>query len=82
MTEWSFNFLLVTGIIQFENSSYHVNESSGNVTIGVVRQHGSAGSVGVRWKTLCDDSATHGMNYKGLQSEVQFQPGEVRAIII
>ena len=71
---------LVAGIFQFENAKYPVKESSGEVEIDVLRQHGSDGKVRVRWKTI-SGSATSGTDYTHRNSLIIFQSGEVWAII-
>ena len=47
------------GCLQFEKRGYLLKESCGNAEIGVLRQNGAAGIIGVKWRTI-DKSAING----------------------
>ena len=72
---------LVAGVFRFQNATYPIDESAGNVQIVVLRENGLDGDVHISWKTI-SGSATPGSDYTHRQGVIRFQAGEVRAIII
>ena len=69
--------LIEPGCLQFEKRGYLVKESCGKAEIGVLRQNGADGVIGVKWRTI-DKSAINGKDYSGGEGEIKFKHGEVK----
>ena len=54
-----------------------MKESCGDAEIGVLRQNGADGIIGVKWRTI-DKSAINGKDYSGGEGEIKFRHGEVK----
>ena len=64
------------GTLRFSQETYDAGENAGSVTITVVRQGGSAGTVTVDYATS-DGSATAGSDYTATSGTLTFGPGEL-----
>ncbi|MCI0462855.1 MAG: DNRLRE domain-containing protein, partial [Gemmataceae bacterium] len=62
------------GYLRFSEANYNVDESGPNLTVTVVREHGSAGSVTVAYATS-DGTATAGQDYTATSGTLTFAAG-------
>jgi glucose/arabinose dehydrogenase len=70
------------GQISLESSVVSVNEADGTVTLRILRQNGSAGTVSVDFRTT-PGTATGGVDYTAVSGTATFAPGEtVKTITI
>jgi len=63
------------GTFQIESTAYSIGETSGNVTIPIVRTGGSEGSVTINYATA-NGTAAAGTNYTATSGSVTFSEGE------
>lgn len=66
---------LPPGSLQFETSSYNVDENSGSVSVYVTRTNGSNGAVGIDY-TTSDGSAMAGSDYQNSLGSLSWADGE------
>ena len=63
------------GQFRFENPVSSVNEGDGIAAIWVLREHGSSGDVAVRVRSGTSGTATRGVDYDALNTELLFPDG-------
>lgn len=68
------------GTLEFSDANYDVNENSGSITIGVVRQGGTVGPVSIAYATS-SGTATAGADYQGTSGVLTFADGQLSASI-
>ena len=74
-SEFSDPVIVNAGNLQLSSISYSVNESSGTVTITVIRVAGTAGTVSIHYATS-DGTATAGADYTQTSGDLTFADGE------
>lgn len=72
--------VMSVGELQFEQSSYSVNEDAGTASIDVVRTGGSDGRITVDYATS-DGTATEPGDYTAASGTLEFLDGEIRKTI-
>ncbi|GFQ77597.1 adhesion G-protein coupled receptor V1, partial [Trichonephila clavata] len=65
------------GFLEFENAPMDVSESTGTVSVTVLRVDGSDGEIRAKYKTL-SRSAKSGKDFTPIQGELIFKDGETR----
>lgn len=69
------------GQLEFEQSSYSVDEAAGTLSIDVVRTGGSDGRISVAYNSL-NGSAVSGEDYTAVSGMLEFLDGETRKSIV
>ena len=72
-------FLGAPGIIQFEKSFYYVNKSQRNLSVSLIRQHGSTEEVSVNIHYI-DMTVKYGITYTG-EVQMKFGHGETQNVL-
>jgi ELWxxDGT repeat protein len=71
----------MSGALQFDASSYMVNETDGTVTLNILRTGGTDGTVSVHYATA-DGTALAGTDYTSASGALTFTDGEDRKSIV
>ncbi|MBL8816975.1 MAG: choice-of-anchor M domain-containing protein [Planctomyces sp.] len=72
--------VMSAGEVEFESSSYTVDESAGTASIDVVRVGGSDGRIAVNYSTS-NGTASSGSDYTAASGTIEFLDGETRKTI-
>ena len=67
------------GIIQFEKSLYSISKYQSNVSIALIRHHGTIGEVSVNLLYI-DMTAKYGLNYTG-EGQIKFHHGQTSNVL-